>query len=402
MRLLLGWVAIERLKRMGVRPIGGDLKARLDDLAGRLRIARPVRLLESALAEVPAVIGWLKPVVLLPARACTGLSAEQIEAILAHELAHIKRCDYVINCFQVMIETLLFYHPAVWWLSRAIRCEREQCCDDVAVSLVGDRFVYARALTAMEALRGRAPGLAMAAGSRGSRLRRRILRLLGVPHEPVPTVARWLAAAVVLVGALTLGVGMPWKVHAADVPPLAALSRDQIPAYELKVAGAADPADASPSLVAVLGDSRLKMMGYTGSLVFTADGRDLLSAGNHEIAFWDPVRSRENNGGMILPGLVDYAMQRACRDKPVVEWIRKKYPDLSGSLGRAGASYLGSRSTVPWLGWCRGGSRGNRYCGIDNSSRSQGTRSGIFSSRRLRASNRRRTSRLWIKDACRW
>ena len=289
LRLLLGWVAIERLKRVGVLPIGGDLRARLDDLAVQLRIARPVRLLQSALAEVPAVIGWLKPVVLLPARACTGLSAEQIEAILAHELAHIKRCDYVINCLQVVIETLLFYHPAVWWMSRAIRYEREQCCDDAAVSLVGDRFVYARALTAMEALRGRAPGLAMAAGSRGSRLRRRILRLLGVPLEPVPTAARWLAAAVVLGGALTMGVGLTWSAAAADAPPLAALSRDQIPAYEWKVAGAVDPADASPSLVAILGDSRLKMMGYTGSLVFTADGQSLLSAGNHEIAFWDPV-----------------------------------------------------------------------------------------------------------------
>ncbi len=288
-RLLVGWVAIERLKRVGVRSIGGDLNARLNDLAGRLQIARTVRLLESALAEIPAVIGCLKPIVLLPATACTGLPAEQVEAILAHELAHIKRCDYVINCIQVVIETLLFYHPMVWWLSRAIRCEREQCCDDVAVSLCGDRFLYARALTAMEALRGRAPWMAVAAGSRGSRLRLRILRLLGVPHEPDPAVGRWFAAAILVGAAATLGLGLPWSAAAADTPPLAALSRDQIPAYELKVAGAADPADASPSLVAIMGDSRLKMMGYAGSLVFTADGQSLLSAGTHEIAFWNPV-----------------------------------------------------------------------------------------------------------------
>ncbi|HZW33235.1 MAG TPA: M56 family metallopeptidase [Isosphaeraceae bacterium] len=296
MRLLLGWVAIVRLKRVGVRPLDGDLRTRLDGLARRLRIARPVRLLESVLAEVPSVIGWLKPVVLLPVRACTGLSSEQIEAILAHELAHIQRCDYLINGLQVVIETLLFYHPVVWWVSRAIRREREQCCDDVAVSLCGDRFVYARALTAMEALRGRAPGLAMAAGSRGSLLRRRILRLLGVPHEPAPTAARWLAAAVAMGAALTMGVGLPWAATAAGAPPappLTALSRDQIPAYELKVAGAADPGAASPSLVAILGNSRLKMMGYVGSLVFTADGRSLLSAGNQEIACWDPVTGEQ-------------------------------------------------------------------------------------------------------------
>ncbi len=305
MRLLLGWVAIERLKRVGVRPVGGDLRTRLDDLARRMRIDRVVGLLESALAEVPTVIGWLKPVVLLPARACTGLSAEQIEAILAHELAHVKRFDHVINFLQVVIETLLFYHPAVWWLSRAIRREREECCDDLAVSLCGDRFVYARALTAMESLRGRAPGLAMAAGSRGSLLRRRILRLLGVPHEPAPTAARWLAAAVALGLMIALGFGLTGPATAADGPtasPLAALRRDQIPAYELKVAGAVDPADASPSLVAILGDSRLKMMEYVGSLVFTPDGRSLISAGNHEIAFWDPRTGEQQR---VLRGHTD-------------------------------------------------------------------------------------------------
>jgi WD40 repeat protein/beta-lactamase regulating signal transducer with metallopeptidase domain len=305
MRLLFGWVAIERLKRVGVHPVGSDLRARLDELTRRLRIATPVRLLESALAEVPTVIGWLKPVVLLPARACTGLSTEQIEAILAHELAHIKRFDYAINCVQVLVETLLFYHPVVWWLSQSIRREREQCCDDVAVSLCGDAFVYTKALVAVEALRGRAPGLALAAGSRGTLLRRRILRLLGVPHEPASTAGRWLAAAAALSLMIALGFGLTWPATGADGPPaspVAALRRDQIPAYELRVAGAGDPADASPSLVAILGDSRLKMMEYVGSMVFTPDGRSLVSAGNHEIAFWDPRTGEQQR---VLRGHTD-------------------------------------------------------------------------------------------------
>ena len=163
-------------------------------------------------------------------------------------------------------------------MSQAIRRERERCCDDVAVSLCGDRFVYVKALTAMEALRGRAPGLAMAAGSRGGPLRWRVLRLLGVPHEPAPIAARWLAAAAASGrGDRRSESALPWSATAADAPPsspLAGLSRDQIPAYELKVAGAADPANASPSLVAILGDSRLKMMEYVGSMVFTPDGRE--------------------------------------------------------------------------------------------------------------------------------
>ncbi len=311
MRLLVGWFAVERLKRVGVRPVDVDLRARLDQLAGRLRITQPVRFLESALAEVPAVIGCLKPIVLLPLQACTGLPAEQLEAILAHELAHIKRWDYAINCLQVMVETLLFYHPVVWWLSRSIRREREHCCDDLAVSMCGDRFVYARALAAMESLRGRAPHLAMAAGSRGSPLRRRILRLLGDPHEPAPVLARWLVAAAALGAVMTLGGRFPWSATAADAPPsapLAALSRDQIPAYELKVAAAVDPADASPSLVAILGDSRLKMMGYVNSMVFTADGRSLIGAANHEIAFWDPVTGRQER---VLRGHLDLVSRLA-------------------------------------------------------------------------------------------
>ena len=305
LRLVVGWVAIERLKRVGALPVGGDLRMKVDDLASRLRISRPIRLLESALAEVPAVIGCLKPMILLPIQACTGLPAEQLEAILAHELAHIKRCDYAVNCVQVVIETLLFYHPAVWWMSRAIRQERERCCDDVAVSLCGDRFVYVRALLALEGLRAQAPGLAMAGGAHGGSLRRRILRLLGVPNEPAPIAARWLAAAAVLGVAIILGSGFPWRATAADAPaptPLAALGRDQIPAYELKVAGAVDPANASPSLVAILGDSRLKMMEYVGSMLFTADGRSLISAANHEIAIWDPRTGRQER---VLRGHAD-------------------------------------------------------------------------------------------------
>ncbi len=290
-RLLLGWFAIERLKRVGVRPVDGILLARLDDLAGRLRIARPVRLFESTLAEIPAVIGCLKPIILFPIQACTGLSSEQLEAILAHELAHIKRNDYIVNCVQVIVETVLFYHPVVWWLSRAIRREREACCDDVAVSLCGDRFVYVRALTAMEAVRGRVPKLAMGAGAHGSLLRRRILRLLGVAQEPAPTAARWLAAAATVSVAIAVGMGVPWPATAADSPqagPLSRLSQDQISAYELKVAGAVEPAAASPSLVAILGDSRLKMLSYVRRLAFTSDGRSVVGVGNNEIAFWDP------------------------------------------------------------------------------------------------------------------
>ena len=121
----------------------------------------------------------MKPVVLLPASALAGLTPQQLEAILAHELAHIRRHDYLVNLLQTLVETLLFYHPAVWWLSRRIRIERENCCDDLAVSLCGDPCTYARALADLEALRGPARSLAMAAN--GGSLLQRVRRLLGAP-----------------------------------------------------------------------------------------------------------------------------------------------------------------------------------------------------------------------------
>ena len=104
--------------------------------------------------QVPSVVGWLRPVILLPASALTGLSPAHLDAIIAHELAHVRRHDFAVNLLQTAAEILLFYHPACWWISRRIRAEREHCCDDIAVSLCGDRLLYATALADLEALRG--------------------------------------------------------------------------------------------------------------------------------------------------------------------------------------------------------------------------------------------------------
>src|SRR5205823_6807755 len=132
---------------------------------------------ESALVEVPTLVGWLWPVILLPASAISGLAPAELEAILVHELAHVRRHDYLINLLQTGVETILFYHPAIWWLSRRVRQEREHCCDDIAVSLCGDPIAYARALSTMEELRA-SPRWAIAAhgGSLIVRIRRIVAR----------------------------------------------------------------------------------------------------------------------------------------------------------------------------------------------------------------------------------
>jgi beta-lactamase regulating signal transducer with metallopeptidase domain len=179
-RSLGGWVVTQQWKRRNVRPAEAFWQESLARLAKRLAVSRKVCLWESAVAHTPAVIGWIRPVVLLPASAISGLAPGQIEALLAHELAHIRRHDYLVNLLQTAVETLLFYHPAVWWVGRQMRTERENCCDDLAVAVCGDALVYARALTELEkirmATRIATPRLAMAANS-GSLLQR-VRRLL--------------------------------------------------------------------------------------------------------------------------------------------------------------------------------------------------------------------------------
>lgn len=199
-RSLGGWMALQRFKRQNAVPAEAAWQQRVTRLAQRLRISRAVRLCESAVAEVPAVIGWMKPVVLLPASALSGLTPDQLEALLAHELAHIRRHDYLLNLFQTCVETLLFYHPAVWWIGKRIRAERENCCDDLAVQICGDPLAYARALTQMEQLRCDAPRLAMAA-NRGPLLER-IQRLIVRPPAQ-RTSTGWIAIAAISVIVVT-------------------------------------------------------------------------------------------------------------------------------------------------------------------------------------------------------
>lgn len=195
LRMLGGLVYARRLKSYGTGLLSDEWRRIFAELCRNIRVLRPVRFLESSMVQVPTVIGWLRPVVLIPASALVGLSPRQLEAVIAHELAHIRRYDYLVNLLQTAVEILLFYHPAVWWVSREIRQEREHCCDDVAVEVCGDALIYARALTEIEALRGAGLRLAMAAD--GGSLLSRIQRIVGrSPHRPDQT-ASWLAGAIV-------------------------------------------------------------------------------------------------------------------------------------------------------------------------------------------------------------
>lgn len=174
-RMLGGCWVCYRLRRTGIQDLPDHLAQRVDKLIDRLGIRQKVRVVVSTKAAVPMVVGILRPIVLFPASSLLGLSPDQLQAVLVHELTHVRRYDNLVNLFQHVVETIFFYHPAVWWVSRCIRVEREHCCDDAAAA-ASDPHSYAVALAALEELR--APRLA-AAATDGSLLHR-IRRLLAI------------------------------------------------------------------------------------------------------------------------------------------------------------------------------------------------------------------------------
>jgi GWxTD domain-containing protein len=213
-RLNLGLLAVRRMKRLAVLPASPELSAMLQALATRLRIARAVRLMHSIQVEAPAVIGWLRPMILIPVGCLTGLSQAQIQALIVHELAHIRRHDYFVGLAQSIFETALFFHPAVWWVSRQIRREREHCCDDLAVQIGGDRLAYAKALTFLEQRRS-AP--AFAPGANGGNLKMRVARLLGM--EEAPALSQAVAVTLLSLAAVAAGCAIVASARAQSATP---------------------------------------------------------------------------------------------------------------------------------------------------------------------------------------
>lgn len=209
LRLAGGWLWMQRLRWLDAVPVEAHWQRCLGELVQRLAIKRPVRMMKSLAVEVPMVLGWLRPLILVPAAIFTAMEPQALEAILAHELAHVRRHDYLVNLLQSVVEVLLFFHPAVWWLSAQVRAERENCCDDIAVSLCGDPLLYARALAALEEIRPTLesnPSLALAAT--GGTLMNRIRRILAPKLPPSPAARAGLLAALavsMLGAASTLG-----------------------------------------------------------------------------------------------------------------------------------------------------------------------------------------------------
>jgi uncharacterized protein (TIGR03435 family) len=247
-RMLGGWWRIHRLHRVARTTSPSVWTKTAARLADTLGLSRRVHIVDSSIVDTPTVIGWIRPVILLPVAALAGLSASQVEAILAHELAHIRRYDFLVNLLQTLAETMLFYHPAVWWLSARIRVEREHCCDEVALSVCGDALSYAEALVELERWRRVHPPLAMAAT--GGPLMTRVRRVLGAPALERPQSVGGLIAAV-LIAVVCIGSASAY---------LFAAQRDR---RSPPMHGSTD--DPAPwSMIFNQADSTMRFIGYQG------------------------------------------------------------------------------------------------------------------------------------------
>jgi GWxTD domain-containing protein len=198
---IVSWISALRMRRRGVCAVPAHWQRQIERLSAQLGVKRPVQLLESCLVDSPVLLGHLKPVILLPLELLAGMPSGQLEAILMHELAHVRRHDYLVNTLQRLVEGMLFYHPATWWISHVIRRERENCCDDLVVAFKGDAEEYAVALAALEQDRwsGRTPAVAATGGN----LVKRIGRLL-YPKRTNGAWAQLFSAVLLMAGAAAI------------------------------------------------------------------------------------------------------------------------------------------------------------------------------------------------------
>lgn len=211
-----------RLKKLGTAP----LSSRWSDMAARIisqiGLTSTVRILESALARTPMVIGWIKPVILFPAGLLSAIPYDQVEAIISHELAHIKRNDYVVNILQSLMEILFFFNPSVWWISGIIRKEREHCCDDIAVRVCGEPFIYASALLTLNERNIEMPDLSIAFSGKRHLLFNRIKRITIMSDSKSTLRGKCMTISFItlLISGLTISTGFKLGNNRTEYSPM--------------------------------------------------------------------------------------------------------------------------------------------------------------------------------------
>ncbi|HST28801.1 MAG TPA: TonB family protein [Rudaea sp.] len=288
-RSLWQWRNLQRLVRSASRP-GAAWEARMAHLRARFGVMRSVRLLSSVRVVTPMLVGWIKPVILLPASLLSGFPPQQVELIIAHELGHIRRWDYLANLAQVVLETVLFYHPVVHWISRDVRNAREECCDDLVLQVAsGKALAYARALAGLEELR-HDPGFAVPAlGAGGGELLTRIRRIVGVAAMAQPAPRNALLPLLLAAATLVFGA---WRVQQRNADLAVAL--EALPAQALALVSGNVQLIAPPKLVVSLPVPEIAPLAPIGIVgESTADLAIRIAPARTKLGDVTPVRIRD-------------------------------------------------------------------------------------------------------------
>jgi formylglycine-generating enzyme required for sulfatase activity/beta-lactamase regulating signal transducer with metallopeptidase domain len=289
------------LRRRGTEPLPELIAERIAVLAQKMGFRRSILGRLSSRIDVPSVVGAVRPVILLPVSLATGVPAAQLDAMLAHELAHIRRYDFLINMLQRAAETLLFYHPAVWWTSRCIRREREHACDDLAVRVCGDSAPLAEALAAMAASRLPTQAALGASGPRSSSTLQRVRRLLNVKSESIgpAKIAASVLSLALLVTAVAVGAGLfvtePNTAEAKNTVDLLDLSEDENDTEEDDDVSIASLEDQDPELAALR---------VIFDIPGAQQGNELLPAGSDESRFVLEDPDQRADGRYVRPEIV--------------------------------------------------------------------------------------------------
>ena len=216
-QLFAGLYSIKRIRNTQVSPAGVYWENRVKALALQFGITQVVQIVQSGIVKVPMVVGHLKPLILVPIGLINGLSEKEVEAIICHELAHIKRRDYLINILQSLMEIVFFFNPAVFWVSKLIREERESCCDDMTISSTHDKVNYISALISCQEFQPGNPEYAMAISGKNDQLVQRVKRMVSNDRPSLNKIEKGVLAAG-LVAAVTLTAAFSGPQRAGKEP----------------------------------------------------------------------------------------------------------------------------------------------------------------------------------------
>ena len=202
-KLMLSYIFTIRLRTEGLTEMDSTFMDRLWSLATNMNVHKPVYAYISKHVISPVVIGFFKPMILLPVAAINNLSPWQIEAVLLHELAHVRRNDYLFNLFQTVIDILLFFNPFAYWISKSIRSEREKCCDEMVLQL-SDPYQYAKALLTLEESGQNNHRLAMGTNNKSSQLLNRIKNIMEMKNKPINLRQKLIALTIVIAATVSI------------------------------------------------------------------------------------------------------------------------------------------------------------------------------------------------------